>query len=86
VAERPVQHSFGLFDFLVTLVLDIFGHCVPIHRIDDPFTILQEEVSASVRLDGTPVTLVPVRVPIRKPERARQRRRDDRPGGRRSMR
>jgi hypothetical protein len=57
--------SFGLFDFLVTLVLDIFGHCVPIHRIDDPFTILEEEVSTSVRLDGAPVTLVPVRVPIR---------------------
>jgi hypothetical protein len=57
--------SFGLFDFLVTLVLDVFGHCVPIHRIDDPFTILEEEVSTSVRLDGTPVTLVPVKVPIR---------------------
>lgn len=56
--------SFGLFDFLVTLVLEIFGHCVPIHRIDDPFTILEEEVSTSVRLDGAPVTLVPVRVPI----------------------
>lgn len=57
--------SFGLFDFLVTLVLDLFGHCVPIHRIDDPFTILEEEVSTSVRLDGTPVTLVPVKVPVR---------------------
>ena len=57
--------SFGLFDFLVTLVLDVFGHCVPIQRIDDPFTILEEEVSTSVRLDGTPVTLVPVKVPIR---------------------
>jgi hypothetical protein len=57
--------SFGLFDFLLTLVLDVFGHCVPIHRIDDPFTILEEEVSTSVRLDGTPVTLVPVRVPVR---------------------
>jgi hypothetical protein len=57
--------SFGLFDFLVTLVLDLFGHCVPIHRIDDPFTVLEEEVSTSVRLDKTPVTLVPVKVPVR---------------------
>jgi hypothetical protein len=58
--------SFGLFDFLLTLVLDLFGNCVPIHRIDDPFTVLEQEVSTSVRLDGAPVTLVPVRVPVRK--------------------
>jgi hypothetical protein len=57
--------SFGLFDFLVTLVLDLFGNCVPIARLDDPFTVLEEEVSTSVRLDHAPVTLVPVRVPIR---------------------
>lgn len=57
--------SFGLFDFLVTLVLDVLGNCVPVYRIDDPFTVLEEEISTSVRLDHAPVALVPVRVPVR---------------------
>jgi hypothetical protein len=57
--------SFGLFDFIVTLVLDFFGQCVPVLRIDDPFELLPEKVSTSVFLSGTPVTLVPVTLPIR---------------------
>lgn len=57
--------SFGLFDFLVTLVLDFFGNCVPFFRIDDPFEIMPAQVSTQVLLDGTPVTLVPVQVPVR---------------------
>lgn len=56
--------SFGLLDFLGTLVLDFFGNCVPIARIDDPFEIMPEKVSNSVLLSGAPVTLVPVKVPI----------------------
>lgn len=57
--------SFGLFDFLGTLILDFFGNCVPVFRIDDPFEIMPAEVNTSVLLSGAPVTLVPVTVPIR---------------------
>lgn len=57
--------SFGLLDFLLQLVLDFFGHCVPIYRIDDPLEILPKEISTSVFLSGAPVTLVPVTIPIR---------------------
>ena len=57
--------SFGLFDFLVQLVLDFFGNCVPVYRIDDPFEILPAQVSNDVLLSGAPVTLVPARVPVR---------------------
>ncbi|HJS29037.1 MAG TPA: hypothetical protein VJ768_05420 [Anaerolineales bacterium] len=58
--------SFGLFDFLVTLVLDFFGHCVPIYRIDDPFEIMPAKTSTNLLLSGAPVTLVPVKVPIQR--------------------
>jgi hypothetical protein len=57
--------SFGLLDFLVQLVLDFFGHCVPVYRIDDPLEILPAEISTSVFLSGAPVTLVPVTIPVR---------------------
>ena len=57
--------SFGLLDFLTTLIADFFGNCVPIARVDDPFEIMAEEVSTSVLLSGVPVTLVPVKIPIR---------------------
>lgn len=57
--------SFGLFDFLVQMILDFFGNCVPIYRIDDPFEIMAAEVNNSVLLSGAPVTLVPVKIPIR---------------------
>lgn len=57
--------SFGLLDFLTTLIADFFGNCVPIARIDDPFEIMPAEVSTSVLLSGAPVALVPVRIPIR---------------------
>ncbi|MCC6613377.1 MAG: hypothetical protein IT320_07845 [Anaerolineae bacterium] len=56
--------SFGLLDFLTTLVLDFFGNCVPIARIDDPFEIMPAEDSTSVLLSGATVTLVPVAIPI----------------------
>jgi hypothetical protein len=46
--------SFGLLDFIGTLVMDFFGRCNPIFRIDDPFEILPAS-------NG----LIPVRVPIR---------------------
>lgn len=46
--------SFGLLDFIGTLFLDLFGNCLPIYKIDDPFEILPEK-------DG----LVPVLIPIR---------------------
>jgi hypothetical protein len=57
--------SFGLFDFLLQMVLDLFGNCVPIYRIDDPFEILPSKVTTNVLLSGAPVTLVPVKVPVR---------------------
>ncbi len=57
--------SFGLGDFLLTLIGDFFGNCVPIARIDDPFEIMAEEVNTSVYLSGAPVTLVPVKIPVR---------------------
>jgi hypothetical protein len=57
--------SFGLLDFLVTLISDFFGNCVPIARIDDPFEIMAEEVSTSILLSGSPVTLMPVKIPVR---------------------
>ena len=34
--------SFGLVDVLGTVMLDFFGSCVPIYRIDDPFEVLAE--------------------------------------------
>jgi hypothetical protein len=46
--------SFGLLDFIGTLLLELFGNCLPVHRIDDPFEIMPEK-------DG----LVPVTIPIR---------------------
>ena len=57
--------SFGLLDFLATLVLDVFGNCIPFYRIDDPFEVLSAEVSTGVLLSGAPVTLVPVTIPVR---------------------
>jgi hypothetical protein len=57
--------SFGLLDFLTTLIGDLFGNCVPIARIDDPFEIMPAEINNNVLLSGAPVTLVPVRIPIR---------------------
>lgn len=46
--------SFGLLDFIGTLILDFFGHCVPIYRIDDPYEIMPAS-------NG----LIPVTIPIR---------------------
>lgn len=46
--------SFGLLDFIATLVLDFFASCNPIYRIDDPFEILPPASG-----------LIPVRIPIR---------------------
>ncbi len=57
--------SFGLLDFLVTLVLDFFGNCIPFYRIDDPFELMPAESNTAVLLSGAPVTLVPVTLPIR---------------------
>ena len=57
--------SFGLLDFLATLMLDFFGNCVPVYRIDDPLELLSAETSTSVLLSGASVTLVPVKVPVR---------------------
>ncbi|MDQ5824867.1 MAG: hypothetical protein M3441_11785 [Chloroflexota bacterium] len=45
--------SFGLLDFIATLVLDFFSSCNPIYGIDDPAEILPQE-------NG----LIPVRIPI----------------------
>jgi hypothetical protein len=47
--------SFGLLDFIGTLVLDFFSACNPIYRIDDPFEIMP----------ATNTGLIPVRIPIR---------------------
>jgi hypothetical protein len=46
--------SFGLLDFIGTLVLDFFGNCNPIYPIDDPIEILPAS-------NG----LIPVGIPIR---------------------
>lgn len=46
--------SFGLLDFIGTLILDFFSSCNPIYRIDDPFELLPAR-------DG----LIPVRIPLR---------------------
>jgi hypothetical protein len=35
--------SFGLLDVLIQAVSSFFAHCVPIYRIDDPFTLLAAE-------------------------------------------
>ena len=35
--------SFGLLDMLVQAVSSFFAHCVPIYRIDDPFTLMRAE-------------------------------------------
>jgi hypothetical protein len=58
--------SFGLFDFLIELVLDFFGKCVPIYRIDDPLQILPAKATTQLLLSGASVTLVPVALPIEK--------------------
>ena len=46
--------SFGLVDFIGTLLLDLLGNCLPIYKIDDPFEILPAK-------NG----LIPVTIPIR---------------------
>lgn len=46
--------SFGLVDFIATLLLDLLGNCLPIYKIDDPFEILPAK-------NG----LIPVTIPIR---------------------
>ena len=46
--------SFGLLDFIGTLLLDFFASCNPIYAIDDPFEILPAASG-----------LIPVRIPIR---------------------
>jgi len=56
--------SFGLLDFLVTLVLDFFGNCVPVYAIDDPFELMPKESNTDVLLSGAPVELVSVQLPI----------------------
>lgn len=57
--------SFGLLDFLAQIVLELFGRCVPIYRIDDPFELLPAKLSHDVLLSGAPVMLVPVKVPVK---------------------
>jgi hypothetical protein len=57
--------SFGLLDQLVQMVLQFFGACVPIYRIDDPFEVLPKKTTTALRLDQAPVTLAPVAVPVR---------------------
>ncbi len=56
--------SFGLPDFLGTLVLDFFGNCVPLYRLDDPFEVTPAQTSTDVLISNTPVELIPVTVPI----------------------
>ncbi|HXF68698.1 MAG TPA: hypothetical protein VNK89_02730 [Thermoflexus sp.] len=46
--------SFGLLDFIGTLVLDFFSRCNPIYQVDDPLEIMPAS-------NG----LIPVRIPIR---------------------
>jgi hypothetical protein len=46
--------SFGLLDFIGTLVLDFFSSCNPIYAIDDPYKLLPAEGG-----------LIPVRIPLR---------------------
>jgi len=46
--------SFGLLDFIGTLVLDFFSSCNPIYAIDDPYELLPAEGG-----------LIPVRIPLR---------------------
>lgn len=57
--------SLGLHDFLLQVLLDFFGNCVPIYRIDDPFEMLPAETRDDLFLSGASVTLVPVTLPIR---------------------
>jgi hypothetical protein len=46
--------SFGLLDMLIQAVTSFFAHCVPIYRIDDPFTLLAAE-------PGRVAVLVPIK-------------------------
>jgi hypothetical protein len=54
--------SFGLGDFILTLIGDFFGNCVPFFRLEDPYPVLEEE---QVEMAGATFTLVPVKIPIR---------------------
>ena len=57
--------SFGLVDFLLQIVGDFFGLCVPVYRIDDPFEIMPKSTTTDLFLSGAQVTLAPVTAPIR---------------------
>ncbi len=46
--------SFGLLDFIGTLILELLGNCLPIYKIDDPYEIMPAK-------NG----LIPVTAPIR---------------------
>ena len=50
MAERSFQRQLRPARFSGTLVLDFFGNCVPIYRIDDPFEVLPKLVSSDVLL------------------------------------
>lgn len=57
--------SFGLIDLLLQLVGEVFGTCVALYRVDDPFEIMPKETTTALLLNHAPVELVPVTVPIR---------------------
>jgi hypothetical protein len=57
--------SFGILDMLVQLVGEVFGACVPLFRVDDPFEILPKKTTTDLFLNNTSVELVPVTVPVR---------------------
>jgi hypothetical protein len=54
--------SFGILDFILTLVADYFASKFPLHEIEDPYPILE---AADNPNPGPPATIIPVKIPIR---------------------
>lgn len=53
--------SFGISDFILTIVADYFADKYPIHQIEDPYPMLDPAANPN---PGVPQFLIPVLVPI----------------------
>lgn len=54
--------SFGILDFILSLVADYFANKYPLHQIEDPYPILEAAANPNPE---SPLSIVPVKIPIR---------------------
>lgn len=65
IPPLPTSNQWHVHVDPQSIDIELFGRCVPIYRIDDPFELLPAKLSHDVLLSGAPVMLVPVKVPVK---------------------